>query len=63
MMSSEDNEILTRVGPGTAMGEFMRRFWMPVMLSNEIGGPDEAPVRIRILGENLVAFRDSDGRA
>ena len=62
MLSREDNEMLTRVGPGTAMGNLMRRFWMPVLLSNEIAAPDCTPVRIRLLGEPLIAFRDTDGR-
>ena len=59
MLSREDNEILTRVGPGTAMGNLMRRFWMPVLLSNEIAEPDCTPVRIRLLAEPLIAFRDN----
>ena len=62
MLSREDNELLTRVGPGTGMGELMRRFWMPVMLSAEIGEPDCTPVRVSLLGERLIAFRDTDGR-
>jgi phenylpropionate dioxygenase-like ring-hydroxylating dioxygenase large terminal subunit len=62
MLSREDNELLTRVGPGTGMGELMRRFWMPVLLSAEIAEPDCTPVRIRLLGEPLIAFRDTDGR-
>lgn len=62
MLSREDNELLTRVGPGSGMGELMRRFWMPVLLSAEIAGPDCTPVRVRLLGEPLIAFRDTDGR-
>jgi phenylpropionate dioxygenase-like ring-hydroxylating dioxygenase large terminal subunit len=61
MLSREDNELLVRVGPQTAMGELFRRFWTPVMLASEIGGPDSAPVRVNILGEKLVAFRDTAG--
>jgi phthalate 4,5-dioxygenase oxygenase subunit len=61
MLSREDNELLVRVGPGTAMGNLFRRFWTPVMLASELGGPDSAPVRVDILGENLVAFRDTGG--
>jgi nitrite reductase/ring-hydroxylating ferredoxin subunit len=45
------------------MGDLLRRYWMPVLLSNEIAAPDSPPVRARILGEDLVAFRDSEGRA
>ncbi len=62
MLSRHDNELLTRTGPGTAMGEYLRRFWAPIMLESELGGPDSAPVRLKILGEMLVAFRDSDGQ-
>ncbi len=62
MLSKEDNEVLTRVGAGTPMGELFRRFWLPALLSREIVQKDEAPVRLRILGEDLLAFRDSDGR-
>ncbi len=63
MLSREENEYLTRTGPETPMGTFMRRFWMPFMLSEEIAEPDGAPVRVRLLGEKLLAFRDSDGHA
>ena len=62
MLSREDNEYLTHTGPGTPMGTFMRRFWTPFMLSKEIAEPDCTPVRVRVLGESLLAFRDSDGR-
>lgn len=62
MLSHEDNERLCRVGPGTPMGNLFRRFWLPAMLSTEIE-PDSPPRRLRILGEDLVGFRDSDGRA
>jgi phthalate 4,5-dioxygenase len=62
MFSQEENELLTRVGAGTAMGMLMRRYWMPALLSEEIPLPDCPPVRVRLLGEDLVAFRDSEGR-
>ena len=62
MLSREDNELLTRTGDGTPMGDFMRRFWMPVMLADELTEPDGAPVRVRLLGEDLIAFRDTEGR-
>lgn len=62
MLGREDNEMLTRVGPGTPMGSLLRRFWIPALLASEIPEPDSPPVRVRLLGENLVAFRDSDGR-
>ncbi|WP_166459587.1 Rieske 2Fe-2S domain-containing protein [Amycolatopsis pithecellobii] len=62
MLSREDNELLTKVGPGTPMGELFRRFWLPALVSSELEA-DGAPVRTRLLGEDLVAFRDSTGRA
>jgi phenylpropionate dioxygenase-like ring-hydroxylating dioxygenase large terminal subunit len=62
MLSSEENEILTRVGPGAPMGELFRRYWIPALLCEEIPEPDCPPVRVRLLGEDLVAFRDSRGR-
>ena len=62
MLSREENEILTRVGPGTPMGELMRRYWVPAALSRELPEPDCPPVRVKLLGENLVAFRDTSGR-
>ena len=61
MLSAEDNEILTRVGPGTPMGNLLRRYWIPACLSSEIGQPDGPPARVRLLGEDLVAFRDTGG--
>ncbi len=62
MLRAEDNEILTRVGPGTPMGELLRRYWTPACLTAEIPEPGSAPLRVRLLGENLVAFRDTRGR-
>jgi phenylpropionate dioxygenase-like ring-hydroxylating dioxygenase large terminal subunit len=62
MLSREENELITRVGPDTPMGRTMRRYWMPALLSSEIAEPDSPPVRVRLLGEELVAFRDSQGR-
>jgi phenylpropionate dioxygenase-like ring-hydroxylating dioxygenase large terminal subunit len=61
MLSVEENERLTRVGPGTPMGTFFRRYWIPALLAEQLPEPDGAPVRVRLLGEDLVAFRDSDG--
>ena len=61
MLKQAENELLTRVGPGTAMGAVMRRYWIPVLLREEIPDPDGDPVRVRLLGEDLVAFRDSTG--
>jgi phthalate 4,5-dioxygenase oxygenase subunit len=62
MLRAEENELVSRVGPGTPMGELMRQYWVPVGLSSELPGPDCPPVRILLLGEKLIAFRDSQGR-
>jgi phenylpropionate dioxygenase-like ring-hydroxylating dioxygenase large terminal subunit len=62
MLNREDNELITRVGRGTPMGTLMRRYWMPALLSWELPAPDCEPVRVRLLGENLLAFRDTSGR-
>ena len=62
MLSRKDNDMLTQVGPGTPMGELFRRFWLPALLEEELPEPDGAPVRLRLLGEDLVAFRDTSGR-
>ncbi|WP_332712761.1 Rieske 2Fe-2S domain-containing protein [Pelagibacterium mangrovi] len=61
MASQEQNELLTRTGPGTPMGELMRRYWIPVMLSEELPEPDCPPVRVKVLSERLIAFRDTNG--
>jgi phenylpropionate dioxygenase-like ring-hydroxylating dioxygenase large terminal subunit len=61
MLSKADNERLTRVGLGTPMGNVFRRYWLPALLSSELAKPDGAPLRLRLLGEDLVAFRDTDG--
>src|SRR5579884_248932 len=62
MATKEENELLTRVGPGAPMGDVLRRYWMPALLSRELPEPDCAPARVKLLGEELVAFRDSQGR-
>jgi phenylpropionate dioxygenase-like ring-hydroxylating dioxygenase large terminal subunit len=56
----EPDPTLTRVGPGTPCGELMRRYWQPVCLSADL---NDLPKTVRILGEDLIAFRDGDGRA
>lgn len=61
MLSREDNELLVRVGPGTAMGALMRLYWIPFLLARDLPR-DGQPYRVRLLGEDLVAFRDSSGR-
>src|SRR3989344_3980909 len=60
MISHEDNETLVRVGPGTAMGQLMRNYWIPFLKSSDVEC-DGQPRRVRLLGEDLVAFRDSAG--
>jgi phenylpropionate dioxygenase-like ring-hydroxylating dioxygenase large terminal subunit len=62
MLSREDNERLTRVERGTPMGTTMRRYWIPALLARELPEPDGPPVRVRLLGEDLIAFRDTRGR-
>ena len=61
MLSREDNNLLTQVGPGTPIGELFRRFWLPATLSWELPEPDCAPIRLRLLGEDLVLWRNTDG--
>ena len=62
MLSHADNAFLTQAGKGTPMGELLRRFWMPALLSEELPERDGAPKKIRIMGEDLLAFRQTDGR-
>jgi phthalate 4,5-dioxygenase oxygenase subunit len=61
MLTQSDNELICRTGPGTPMGEYLRRFWIPALVSTEIAEPDSAPVRVKILNEELVAYRDTNG--
>ena len=61
-MHKEMAESLIRTGPGTAMGNLMRRYWVPIVQSSEIAEPDGPQVRVQILGERLLAFRDTLGR-
>ncbi|MGH7076451.1 MAG: Rieske 2Fe-2S domain-containing protein [Stellaceae bacterium] len=62
MLSRENNELLCRVGPGTPMGALMREYWFPALPANEFPGPDSPPKRMRLLGENIIMYRDSKGR-
>ena len=62
MLTAEENDLLCRVEGDAPMGQFMRRHWIPACLSEEVAEPDGAPVRTRLLGEDLVVFRDTDGR-
>lgn len=61
-LSREENELITRTGPGTPMGEVFRSYWIPVCLSERLPSPGCDPIRIKLLGERLVAFRDTRGR-
>ena len=61
MLSQEDNELLTRTGPGTPGGEMLRRYWQPVALVEELPA-NGAPLPVRILSEDLVLFRDDQGQ-
>ena len=60
-MTPDDHHFLTRTGRGTPMGDFLRRYWTAALLSRELPEADGAPLRVRLLGEDLIAFRDSDG--
>src|SRR4249920_2427877 len=62
MLSREDNDILIHTGPGTLMGNLLRRYWLPACLTSEIPTPDSTPISVRILSEDLVGFRDTQGR-
>ena len=62
MLTPDQDQMLTRTGPGTPMGNLFRRYWIPAFLSEELPEPDCAPVRVQLLSERLIAFRDSQGR-
>jgi phthalate 4,5-dioxygenase oxygenase subunit len=62
MLSAEQNELVTRTGPETPMGRLFRRYWIPALLSEELPEKDCAPVRVKLLSERLLAWRDSQGR-
>src|SRR4051795_5237180 len=60
MLTKEQNELFTQVGPGTRMGELLRRYWYPIAAVADL---DADPVRpVRLLGEDLVLFRDGSGK-
>jgi nitrite reductase/ring-hydroxylating ferredoxin subunit len=61
VLSKEENELMCRVGPGTVMGDLMRQYWLPFLPSQDLD-PDGRPQRMRLLCENLIAFRDSGGK-
>src|SRR5690348_15739962 len=60
MLSREQSRLIVRVGPGTPMGSALRAYWLPAVLSDEVE-PDGTPLRVRLLGEDLIAFRDTSG--
>ena len=62
MLSPQENESLCRVGAATPMGALLRQYWIPALISNELAEPDCPPMRLRLLGENLIAFRVTSGR-
>jgi phthalate 4,5-dioxygenase len=62
MLKTEVNELLTRTGPATPTGDLFRRYWIPALLAEELPEDDCPPVRVKILSERLIAFRDSDGK-
>jgi phthalate 4,5-dioxygenase len=62
MLTAEENAVLTRTGPDAPMGRVFRSYWMPALLSRELPERDGAPLRVKLLGEDFIAFRDSNGR-
>jgi phthalate 4,5-dioxygenase len=61
VLTHEQNELICRVGPGTRMGAVLREYWLPALLSEEVNADGE-PLRLKLLGEDLIAFRDSQGQ-
>jgi phthalate 4,5-dioxygenase oxygenase subunit len=61
MITAEQNQLLTRTGPGTPMGDAFRRYWIPALMASELSEPDGPPVRVPLLSEKLLAFRDTNG--
>ncbi len=62
MLRKDQNDLLTLTGPGSPMGEMFRRYWIPALLAEELPENDSPPVRVTLLSERLLAFRDSEGR-
>ena len=62
MLKKELNDLATQTGPGTAMGNMFRRYWLPALLSEQLPGPDCDPVRLELLSEKMLAFRDTEGK-
>ena len=61
MLNTQENETIIRVGPGTPMGNLMRQYWLPAVRSDELPAPDCPPLRVRLLCEDLIAFRATSG--
>ena len=62
MTTREQNDFLIQTGPGTPMGNLLRRYWIPALLAAEVPEPDCPPVRVKLMSERLLAFRDTAGR-
>src|SRR5262245_64162137 len=62
MLRAQQNELLTQTGPGTPMGQLFRSYWLPALLAEELPENECPPVRVKLLAERLVAFRDTHGR-
>lgn len=62
MLRTEQNQLVTQTGPGTPMGELFRRYWIPALLAEELSENDCPPVRVKLLSERLLAFRDTEGK-
>ena len=62
MARHEKNELLTQTDPDTPMGDLFRRYWMPALMSSELPENDCPPVRVQLLAEKLIAFRDTSGK-
>ncbi len=62
MLKKEQNDFVTQTGPGTPMGDMFRRYWLPALLAEEVAERDGAPVRLELLSEKMLAFRDTEGR-
>ncbi len=61
MLSKEENDLLTKVGPGTMLGHLMRQYWIPALMTSELPAVDCPPVRLKLLGEELIGFRVTSG--
>jgi phthalate 4,5-dioxygenase len=62
VLRTEENEYLCHIGPGTPMGNLFRQYWLPAIVSTELPAPDADPLRVMLLGEELIAFRDTNGK-